>query len=513
MLAQTAGSASGLLFNSLQYALFLVIVVLCYWLVPRRARPWVLLVSSYAFYATWNPWFCLLLGATTLVNYTIGLRLASVRNLESRRVLVGIAVLWGMGVLVYFKYTDFAIDSVASLARTFGADLSPALLGIALPLGLSFYTFHTLSYVVDVYRRDIEPTRDLVMFGVFVAYFPQLLAGPLTRARKMFPQFAEPPRKMSRIKVQEGLELILLGLFQKVAIADALSTITKPVFETNHGTTPTRNWLVLVLAAIAGLLQFVLDFSGYSNIARGTSKLLGIELPYNFREPLTRSRNLQDYWRRHNMTLFAWFRDYVYRPLRPRATGVLRNSLLVILVFFLSGLWHAPGGRGRIGANYGWILWGIFMGCAVVVDVQVARARDRRRRSRRALAAEGPPRSRRDTRRSPTLGSRARASAYVVAVLSFSMVLVLEPAPRDAISYYREILSFTWAPFEWNTLLLVLYAFIAVIVGDAREHRVELAEGRADPPTIPRAITWATMVGLIVVFSGVAGQPFVYFQF
>src|SRR5262249_18008350 len=154
------------------------------------------------------------------------------------------------------------------------------------------------------------------------------------RAKRMFPQFEHPPRAIDKFKWQEGLELILLGLFQKVAVADALSAITREAFvDSTRGTLPQRNWIMLIVAAVAGFMQFVLDFAGYSNIARATSKLLGIELPYNFREPLTRSRNLQDYWRRHNMTLFAWFRDYVYRPLRPRATTTARASALVVLVF------------------------------------------------------------------------------------------------------------------------------------------------------------------------------------
>ncbi len=516
--AQNTTQTSGLLFNSLQYGAFLAVVVVLYWLIPRPARRWLLLLASYAFYATWNPWFCGLLAATTLVNFAIGLKLGSVRNPESRKVLVAIAVLWGISILAYFKYLDFGIESFASLARVLGADLSPALVGIAVPLGLSFYTFHTLSYVIDVYRGDIAPTRDLVTFGVFVAYFPQLLAGPLTRARKMLPQIDHPPSRPQKIKVQEGLELILLGLFQKVAVADALSTITKTVFvDTSIGSTPQRNWLWLMIAAVGGLTQFVLDFAGYSNIARGTSKLLGIELPYNFREPLTRSRNLQDYWRRHNMTLFAWFRDYVYRPLRPRATTRFRSSLLVVVVFVLSGLWH--------GANRGWVLWGVFMGLAVVVDVQGGRLRDRRRRARAPrpvkaateppIAQAAPPRTGQRPRpiRKVRVATQIRSSAYVIAVLSISIVFVLESTPALAMSYFGEVLSFSWAPLDWNSILVVVYAIGAVILSDAREHRIELAEGKPDPPTIPRALLWAAMIGLILIFSGTVSQPFVYFQF
>jgi hypothetical protein len=353
----------------------------------------------------------------------------------------------------------------------------------------------------------------------------------------MFPQFEKPARRIDKKQWQEGFELILVGLFQKVAVADALTPLTRSAFvDTTRGALPERNWLLLILAAVAGLVQFVLDFAGYSNMARGSSKLLGIELPYNFREPLTRSRNLQDYWRRHNMTLFAWFRDYLFRPLRPHATGTTRASLLVVLVFVLSGLWH--------NATFGWVLWGLFMGCAVVIDIQVGRSRDRRRRARdrrarardrraraRDLAASPPnldasaagaaaggrvatavdtrPRSPRDR----SFGARVRASAYVIAVLAFSIVLVEEPTVSSALGYYREILTFQWVPIDANNVLLVVYVVLALVLSDMREHRMELAEGRPDPPTIPRAVLWAVMLGAIIVFSGAAAQPFVYFQF
>jgi D-alanyl-lipoteichoic acid acyltransferase DltB (MBOAT superfamily) len=245
---------------------------------------------------------------------------------------------------------------------------------------------------------------------------------------------------------------------------------------------------------------------------------LGIELPYNFREPLTRARSLQDYWRRHNITLFAWFRDYVYRPLRPRATTVRRASLLVVLVFTLSGLWH--------GATAGWILWGLFMGTAVVVETQIARAHDRR--ARQAGRAAGH-RDRRvplevgddnettativATRRERSIGSRLRSMAYILPILGLSVVLIRAPSVAAALQYYREILSFRWVPLDWNNVLLVAYAAIAIILSDAREHALELTEDSADPPSVPRALLWGVMICLIIVFSGTPAQPFVYFQF
>jgi len=493
-----------MLFNSLQYAGFLVVVLALYWALPRRHRRWLLLVASYAFYATWDWRFCGLLAITTLVHFELGRRLGRTTAVAKRKLLLTIGVLFSLGLLGYFKYADFAASSFTSLLTTFGIDANPATLAIALPIGISFYTFHTLSYTIDVYRRDIEPSSSLLGCAVFVAYFPQLLAGPLTRARKMLPQFERPPRRPDRIAWRQGLELILVGLFQKVAIADALAPLTRGAFvDTSTGPVPDRNWLVLVLAVVAGFCQFVLDFAGYSNIARGTSKLMGIELPYNFREPLTRSRNLQDYWRRHNMTLMGWFRDYVYRPLRPRATTEARTFALVVLVFVLSGLWHMP--------TAGWLLWGLAVGLGVAIEGEVNKARARRRRSSPAAPSGGT-----DTvvrARVRTVGQQIRSSAYCIGFLSATVVLVRAPNLGSALDFYREVLRFSWAPIDSNDVLLVAYAAVAVLFADHRERALELTEGTDDPPGWSRLVLWSAMVLLIVVFSGTVNQPFVYFQF
>ncbi len=505
-----------MLFNSIQYAIFLALVVAVYWALPRvlrgneatgrRARLALLLLASYLFYATWDWRFCFLLAGITVVNYVVGRELGRTDDAARRRLLLGVSILSTLGSLVVLKYLGFLVESFAELLNTFGMHETWAL-AIILPLGISFFTLHTLSYAVDVYRRELEPSDDPLAFGVFVAYFPQLLAGPLTRGKRMLPQFARLPAQVDRVKWQEGLELILIGVFQKVAIADALAPFTRQMF-VGADDAGNRNFVMLLVAMAASVVQFVLDYAGYSNIARGSSKLLGIELPYNFRQPITRSRNFQDYWRRHNMTLMAWFRDYVLRPLRRRNDSPLRSSLLLILVFTLSGLWHV--------ASWGWVLWGLFVGCWVAGEIQVNRYResDRLARAKAEIGAGGtttvlvqaPTRAR-------TILHQVGASAYVVAVLGFSMVLFRSPSVGDAWAYYREIFSFSWSPLDWDSVGLFLYAILAVVMVDHREHRMEVSEGHADPPTIPRAVLWGSMLCLIIVFTGGVVQPFVYFQF
>lgn len=511
-----------MLFNSIQYAAFLAGVVAVYWIIPRvtpkeatarRVRQVFLLLVSYAFYATWDWRFCILLLAITLINFSVGRALGATEEQGRRRLLLGVSLATGLGALAFFKYTGFLVESTENLLAVFGVHATWAV-SIALPIGISFFTFHTLSYTIDIYRRELEPTDDFVVFGVFVAYFPQLLAGPLTRGRRMLPQFAELPEHIDRLKWAEGFELILIGVFQKVAIADALAPFTLSMFSASDQGSSNRNFLMLLVAMAASVIQFVFDFAGYSNIARGSSKLLGIELPYNFRQPITRSRNFQDYWRRHNMTLMAWLRDYVLRPLRRRSDSRLRSSVLLIFVFTLSGLWH--------GATWGWIVWGLFVGAWVAAEIQVNRIREADRRQR----AEHEARQREDdvgavatsvavrtTSASRRLLTQIRASVYVVTVLGFSMVLFRSASLSAAMAYYREVSTLTWTTLDWDSFLLFVYAVVMVIIIDRREHRMELAEGRPDPPTLPRAALWGVMVFLIIVFSGGVVQPFVYFRF
>jgi D-alanyl-lipoteichoic acid acyltransferase DltB (MBOAT superfamily) len=335
----------------------------------------------------------------------------------------------------------------------------------------------------------------------------------------MIPQFENLPVRPDRVKWQHGLELILIGLFQKVAIADALAPFTRTIFA-GTGQGANRNFFMLLVGMFASVVQFVLDYAGYSNIARGSSKLLGVELPYNFRQPITRSRNFQDYWRRHNMTLMSWFRDYVMRPLRKRRESRLRASMLLILVFTLSGLWHV--------ASWGWVAWGLFVGLWVAGEVQFNRYREADRIARAKAATPSPQgdgggasavaTAARVEAVAPTRGrsflTQAGASLYAVGVLGFSMVLFRSPSLRTALDYYGELFTFTSASFDWDSFMTFLYAVVAVIVVDHREHQMEMNENALDRPTIARALMWGVMITLIIVHAGSgSAQPFVYFQF
>lgn len=547
-------------FNSFQYAAFLALVVFGYWALPRHPRKLLLLAGSYVFYAWVDVRFTAILLATTLVDFAVARVMGRSDDPRLRRLLLTVSVGSNLLTLAFFKYFDWFRVPVEQALEAIGFNDPSVALVVVLPVGISFYTFSTLSYTIDVYRREIEPTPSLVDFMVFISYFPHLLAGPIIRAKRMLPQIVDLPTSPKREQMREGLELIFIGLFQKVAIADALSPATAQVFsQFGDGTGPAGpGWVNLWVATLAAVIQFTFDFAGYSNIARGSSKLLGIELPYNFRQPLTRSRNFRDFWRRDHMTMMAWFRDYLYRPLRGRGRGWAWSAVCLCIVFALSGLWHDDG--------LVWITWGFVMGGVLSIELWVSQRADARRRAARK-AARAAARAEREalgeggaagdggepvpvptadlggpagtalevteTRASGGIIRRRDRQAELTAVASvsrlpswwpivapvyvFIMVAVQHAWVRtgsveSSLRLYGQLAWPRFAPVDQNLVLLFAYALVALLLLDRREAEIERNEGKPDPMTLGRAVAYGAMVVLIVVFSGQAPVPFVYFQ-
>ena len=297
-------------FNSVQYALLLLVVVVVYRRLSRRGQNVLLLLASYLFYGFWDWRFLGLLWISTVTDYLVGRRMGNEDSAERRKQLLWVSMAVNLGILGFFKYFGFFTQSFAELAESVGWQVDAPTLSIVLPVGISFYTFQTMSYTIDVYRREMEPTDDWLSFAVFVAYFPQLVAGPIERARRLLPQFEKERAPVGREQLASGLTLILIGLFKKVVIADALAPAVQTAFE-NAGT---AGWLELMVGIYAFSLQIYGDFSGYSSIARGSSRLLGIELMVNFNQPYL-SRNITAFWRTWHISLSTWLRDYLYIPL------------------------------------------------------------------------------------------------------------------------------------------------------------------------------------------------------
>lgn len=334
-------------FNSFAFAVFLPVVWVLYWYAGGRSttvRNSILLGASYVFYAWWDWRFLALIILSTTVDLFVGAALVRTRNDRSRTALLATSIVGNLGTLVLFKYYDFFAMSLSQGLASVGLSVSPFTLGWVLPVGISFYTFQTMSYTIDVYRGRLEPAKSPLAFFAYVAFFPQLVAGPIERATHLLPQFYS-VRPFDPVKATDGLRQILWGLFKKAVIADACGPYVDKVFadgnEWSAGT--------LALGALLFAFQIYCDFSGYSDIALGTARLFSFELTRNFATPYF-SRDIAEFWRRWHITLNTWFRDYVYIPLGGSKGSTARTVLNILIVFLLSGLWH--------GANWTYLCWG-----------------------------------------------------------------------------------------------------------------------------------------------------------
>jgi len=334
-------------FNSLQFFLFLPVVFTIYWLANRkslRLQNFLLLAASYFFYAFWDWRFLFLLMFSTGLDYFTGIKMFETKNQTSRKFWFWLSIIVNLSFLGIFKYYNFFVGSLTESLSTIGFHFNFWTLKIILPVGISFYTFHGLSYVIDIYKRRIEPERNIITYSLFVSYFPLLVAGPIERATHLLPQIKR-QRFFNYNKAIDGVYQIVWGLFKKVVIADSCAQYANEIFD-NY---PSMNSLSLILGAIYFSFQIYGDFSGYSDIALGTSKLFGIDLLRNFNYPYF-SRDIAEFWRRWHISLSSWFRDYVYIPLGGSKGGMKMKIRNVFIIFLLSGFWH--------GANWTFIVWG-----------------------------------------------------------------------------------------------------------------------------------------------------------
>lgn len=343
-------------FISPEFAIFFAIVVPIYFAIPFRFRWLYLLITSYFFYAYWNASYIILIVFSTFVDYLVGRRIArtDLSRIRQRQFLLSISMIINLGVLFTFKYFNFFSDSFATL---FGTD--PFVLDVLLPVGISFYTFQSMSYTIDIYRGKLEPELNFGVFATFVAFFPQLVAGPIERAENMLPQFKRKVH-INYDRIVSGLRLMLWGAFKKVVIADRVAIYVNAVYNdaSNH------SGMTLLLATLFFTFQIYCDFSGYSDIAIGTARIMGFDLMENFRQPYL-SRSIREFWRRWHISLSTWFRDYLYIPLGGSRVSFGRMLLNLMIVFVVSGLWH--------GANWTFVIWGALHGGYLVIETILSR--------------------------------------------------------------------------------------------------------------------------------------------
>lgn len=337
-----------MLFNSLNFALFLPIVFLLYWFVCNkniRLQNILLVIASYFFYACWDWRFLFLLVFSTLLDYITGIKMADASNQKNKTFWFWLSITVNLGFLGFFKYYNFFIDSFAEVLTNIGFQVNPWTLQVILPVGISFYTFHGLSYVIDIYKDRIKPERNFIDYSVFVSFFPLLVAGPIERATHLLPQIQK-KRTFDFTKAADGLRQILWGLFKKIVIADKCAQYANDIFNNSDdycGST-------LFLGAVYFAFQIYGDFSGYSDIAIGTARLFGIDLLRNFAYPYF-SRDIAEFWRRWHISLSSWFRDYLYIPLGGNQGGTWMKIRNTIIIFLVSGFWH--------GANWTFLIWGL----------------------------------------------------------------------------------------------------------------------------------------------------------
>ncbi|MCF8461667.1 MAG: MBOAT family protein [Flavobacteriales bacterium] len=349
-----------MIFNSLDFAVFLPLAFILYWALNKHLRLQNLAIvgSSYFFYGWWDWRFLSLIIFSTLVDYSVGLAIANQQaSSHKRKMLLWTSIIVNLGLLGFFKYYNFFLDNFVAAFSFFGSSIDVGSLNIILPVGISFYTFQTLSYTIDVYNGKLKPTKDFIAFCAFVSFFPQLVAGPIERASHLLPQFYR-KRTVDYTDMVEGFHRILWGLFKKIVIADRLAIVVNEIY--NY---PTEyHGLTLVMGTVFFAFQIYCDFSGYSEIAIGTARLFGFDLMTNFRTPYF-SQSLTEFWRRWHISLSTWFRDYLYIPLGGNKTTVYRWYINIMIVFIVSGFWH--------GASWTFIIWGAIHGVVLILESRI----------------------------------------------------------------------------------------------------------------------------------------------
>jgi alginate O-acetyltransferase complex protein AlgI len=337
-----------MLFNTIQFGIFFAIVLGLYYVLPHKWQNRMLLVASYLFYAAWDWRFVSLILISTTVDFYVGKLLYETSDVRKRKFILIWSIIFNLGFLGFFKYYDFFATSLQGLFAVFGWHISPTILHIVLPVGISFYTFQSMSYTLDIYRNELKPSKSFLNFALSVAFFPHMVAGPIQRAQSLIDQVAH-PRTVTRSTFAEGFYLIMWGLFKKVVIADNMAKIVNPIFAQNEHFTATQ----VIVGAVAFAFQIYGDFSGYSDMARGPALLMGFRLMVNFNLPYFAS-NPQDFWRRWHISLSTWLRDYLYISLGGNRISEARTYFNLFITMLIGGLWH--------GASWTFVIWGAYHG-------------------------------------------------------------------------------------------------------------------------------------------------------
>jgi alginate O-acetyltransferase complex protein AlgI len=483
------------IFHSLDFVLFFLIFTAIYWWLPHRLQNMFLFAGSYFFYGYVHPWFLILIATSTIIDYCAARGMES--RPEHRRTFLWMSIVTNFGMLGFFKYFNFFVDNVAAALAAMGLPWDQPTLRILLPVGISFYTFQAMSYTIDVYKGELHARRNLVDLATFVSFFPHLVAGPIQRASFLLPQ-VETPRRFSIEKAGSGFGLICWGFFKKLVIADNVGVIANKVFALGDPTFP-----LLWSGVFAFAIQIYADFSAYTDIARGTSRWLGFELTENFDHPYL-ARTPADFWRRWNISLSSWFRDYVYIPLGGSKAGEAKWARNVLVTFLLSGLWH--------GASWNYVLWGAYHGFLLVLT-----------RARKILKPAAPVASERHPLASGLVTIGQIAGMFALTLIGW---LLFRETELSAIGRALTLSPFAAPADDRNAglylfLLTLLYSLPlwaqSIWVEWHRDESGVRQPAALVPAGWPRAAVQGVACGLafaaILLLRSRASLDFIYFQF
>ncbi len=477
-----------MLFNSLSFAIFFPVIFVLYWLLAKKELKFqnlLLLVASYYFYSCWDWRFSFLLLFSTLLDFFSGLIIAESKKLKLRKILYWSSISINLGILCVFKYYNFFVGSFEKAVAYLRFDINLWTLNILLPIGISFYTFHGISYVVDIYKERIEPERKFVNYAVFVSFFPLLVAGPIERATHLLPQIQK-KRIFDYTKAIDGLRQILWGLFKKIVIADSCAEYVDLIFN-NYSTASSST---LVFGGILFTVQLYSDFSGYSDIALGSARLLGIELIQNFKSPFI-SINITEFWRRWHISLSSWFNDYIFTPLviQWRSLGVMGICSAVLITFFFAGLWH--------GANWTHVIYGLMHGVALVYEILT-------KKIRKKIYSYVPQ-----------FLVGILGNLFTLTYVMFSWIIFRSINIREAINYIDKVFSASFYKFPevytWYMILLIITFFFFEWLCRNKNHPLENFQKNLNRPL--RWVSYTIFIVLILVFSSDTEPQFIYFQF
>jgi len=464
-------------FTSMPFFVFLFLVVLVYYALPHRYRNYLLLTASYYFYFSIQPEYLVLLIGSTLANYFLGRGLEIYRN--RRKMLLSAGLLINLGILFFFKYFNFFGEQVNAVFSSISLNLSVPQHSLILPVGISFYTFMALGYILDVYWGDIKSQRNIFTFSVYLAFFPQILCGPIGRAKNLFKQFTD-EHPLQYDNFANGFRLILWGLFKKMVVADNIAVYVDAVFNN----IPMHSSPTIIVATLLFPMQLYADFSGYTDIARGVARLFGYDLMVNFRTPYVNSTSVTEYWKRNHISLTSWFRDYVFYPFLGTSSSKFKLYLGILIMFVASGIWHGAGGM--------FIVWGglqaFFLICEDITGY-----------------AHKP--------KGPILKVLTRISTYLV--ISGTLIFFRVSSSEQVREYFELLSNFNGHLFTGTigAFSSILFGVLLLLLAELVLGKKQFDEWIATQKTLTRWSIYEIAAILILIIGNINGTSFIYFQF